>query len=208
MKTILLLVICVIAISINAVFAQDEDQPKSKHGQSVLFNDVYLGYGAGGLFYWTGRMAHSSGFPSEQGSQNFTEPSSAGALLLGYSRTLNRVVSMGFLFGFQDFTYTGTTTQGLQTDYNDLLLEGIARVTFCYLNKPAIRMYSGIGIGITMNFGTATQPGKSFTDRKLYPGGQLTLMGIRFGRALGGFVEFGIGTIGIVNAGISYKFAD
>jgi hypothetical protein len=33
-------------------------------------------------------------------------------------------------------------------------------------------------------------------------------MGLRFGRAFGGFVEFGFGTYGIVNAGLSYKFKD
>ncbi len=212
MKTILLLIICSTVISISTAFAQNQDQPKPKQDQSALFNDIYLGYGAGGLFYWTGRMKHNSGYPSETNSytdpQTFTEPSSAGALLLGYSRTLNRVASLGFLFGLQDFTYTGTAVQAGQTNYSDILLSGLARITFCYLNKPAIHMYSGIGIGITVNFGKATQTGKEFTDRKLWPGGQLTLMGLRFGRAFGGFFEFGFGTLGIVNAGISYKFAD
>ena len=209
MKTILLLIICFIALSISPVKAQEADQPNSTKGQKVLPNDFYAGYGAGGLFYWTGRMAHTSGYPSETGSQKFSNPSSIGAFLLGYNRSLSNVISVGFLFGLQNFTYTGTISSTLvKTDYQDLLLGGMARVLFCYLNKPAVHMYSGIGLGVTMNFGTATQTTGEVTDRKLFPGGQLTLMGIRFGRALGGFVEFGIGTIGIFNGGISYKFSD
>jgi hypothetical protein len=212
MKTILLLTICFIALSIPAVVAQNQDQPTPKQDQAELQNEVYLGYGAGGLFYWTGNMAHSSDYPSEQSAQTFTDPSSAGALYLGYSRSLNKVVSLGFLFGYQNFSYTGTSTSastaGLITEYNDILLSGMARVLFSYVHKPSVRLYSGIGLGITVNFGKATQPNKEFTDRKLWPGGQLTFMGLRFGRALGGFFEFGFGTIGIINAGISYKFSD
>jgi hypothetical protein len=208
MKTALLLISCLILLSITTVRAQDEAQSTPKSGQVLLTNDFYAGYGALGLFYWTGRMAHSSGYPSEVGSQTFTEPTSPGTFFVGYNRNLNKVVAVGFMFGLQNFTYTGKTTYGVTTDYNDLLIGGMAKITFCYLNKPNIRMYSGIGIGLTMNFGTADQPDQTITDRKLFPGGQFTLMGIRFGRALGGFVEFGMGTMGIVNAGISYKFKD
>lgn len=91
---------------------------------------------------------------------------------------------------------------------DDRLITGIARVTFCYLSKPMIRMYSGIGIGLTIDFGRATADGAVTTERKLWPGGQLTLMGLRVGRAFGGFLEFGFGSYGIMNAGLSYKFKD
>jgi len=208
MKTISLLIFCILAINIPAVIAQDQDQPKPEKGQTVLFNDIYLGYGAGGLFYWTGRMKHNGDFPSDESSFKYTDPSSAGALLLGYQRSMNKVVALGFMFGYQNFAYTGTSTSGEKTEFNDILLSGMARVTFAYVNKPSVRLYSGIGFGITVNFGKATSSRQDFTDRKLWPGGQITLMGIRFGRAFGGFFEFGIGTIGIVNAGLSYKFAD
>src|ERR1039457_4842157 len=110
MKTILLLIVCFIALSIPAVVAQDQENPASKQQQFVRPNDVYLGYGAGGLFYWTGRMSHSSDFPSDISSMKYTDPSSVGALLLGYQRSLNRVVGLGFMFGYQDFYYTGTST--------------------------------------------------------------------------------------------------
>jgi len=127
---------------------------------------------------------------------------------------------MGFLFGFQEFSYTGIThytsyysgygndSTQLKLSSNDILLTGIARVQFNYVNKPFIKMYSGIGIGITVNFGKGKIGSDEYSERKIWPGGQLTLMGMRIGRALGGFFEFGFGSYGIINAGLSYKFKD
>lgn len=190
----------------------------TKSSQVTLYNDFYGGYGALSIFYFTGRMNHSSDYPTETNyysNKKFTEPESAGNFFIGYARSLNKVVSTGIMLGFQNFHYTGKghyTSNGIDSaisfNADDLLLTGIARVTFCYLNRPFIRMYSGIGIGLTIDFGKVSVNGDQSTERKLWPGGELTLMGLRFGRAFGGFLEFGFGSYGILNAGLSYKFAD
>lgn len=207
-------------------FSQETTTPNvkpAKTGQDLLFNEVYSGYGAGSIFYFTGRMNHSYEYESRFTQYNgnyysieYTNPKSFGTLFAGYSRSLNRVISMGFIFGYQSFTYTGELSQsaGSSSSYTmentDILLTGIARFTFSYLNKPHIRMYSGIGIGVTVGFGKEIlQEGlDEYSEMKLYPSGQATFMGVRFGGAFGGFFEFGIGTIGILNAGLSYKFSD
>ncbi len=188
----------------------------TKSSQATLYNDFYAGYGALSIFYFTGRMKHSSDYPTESvNSAKFTEPQSAGNFYIGFARSLNKVVSVGFVFGYQNFHYTGSAHMILNGNdsvlriiSDDRLVTGSARLTFCYLNRPFIRMYSGIGIGLTIDFGKATVNGEQSTERKLWPGGELTLMGLRFGRAFGGFVEFGFGSYGIVNAGLSYKFSD
>jgi hypothetical protein len=184
---------------------------KPTTSQSVLSNDFYLGYGGLSVFYFSGQLVSS--FNLGYTVNNFTDPSSPGGIYIGYERSLNKVVSTGFMFGYQDFNSTGTSTdRGSSTlipvTVDDRLLMGVARITFCYVNKPVIHMYSGVGIGITMDFATEKANGQSSSDRKLFPAGQLTLMGLRFGRAFGGFIEFGVGTYGILNAGLSYKFAD
>ena len=207
-------------------FSQNDETKtttSTKTSQSKLYNDFYAGYGALSVFYFTGRMKHSGDYPTESSLYNnnsasgnsFTEPQSAGTIYLGFARSLNKVVSVGFMFGYQNFHYTGKgryISNGndslLSLTADDRLVTGIARVTFCYLSKPYVRMYSGIGIGLTIDFGKATVNGEVTTERKLWPGGQLTLMGLRVGRAFGGFLEFGFGSYGIVNAGLSYKFAD
>ena len=68
-------------------------------------------------------------------------------------------------------------------------------------------MYSGIGIGVTMNYYT-NEESTTNKGQQLLPAGQFTLLGFRVGRALSFFGEFGIGTNSIVNCGISYKFGD
>ena len=198
-----------------------------KNEQWALSNEVYGGYGAGSIFYFTGRMKHTGEYPTELSYYNgryltnidFNTPASAGTFFLGYDRSLNKVISMGCMFGYQNFSYNGTASYSniygspvdsslIKLSSNDMLLTVIARLQFSYVNKPSIRMYSGIGIGITVNFGKGTIGEKESTERRLWPAGQLTLMGLRFGRALGGFFEFGFGSYGIINAGISYKFKD
>ncbi len=220
MKKISFLVMMLMLISTFSFSQNTEATAKTptKNSQATLYNDFYAGYGALSIFYFTGRMAHSSSYPTKSSlftEKNFTEPTSVGTIYLGFARSLSRVVSVGFLFGYQNFHYTAKghlvlngNDSLLNLVSDDRLVTGIARVTFCYLSKPYIRMYSGIGIGLTIDFGKATVNGDPTTERKLWPGGELTLMGLRVGRALGGFLEFGFGSYGIVNAGLSYKFAD
>jgi hypothetical protein len=230
MKKTCTIILLLVGISWST-FAQSSGNNSSgteKTNQAGLFNEIYAGYGAGSIFYFTGRMKHTGDYPTEMTSYNgsylgqktFTTPSSPGTFFIGYGRTLNRVVSMGILFGFQRFTYTGTThytsyyegsysdSSKVKLSSDDILLTGIARLLFSYVNKPSVRVYSGIGIGFTVNFGTGKISDYEYSERRIWPGGQLTLMGVRFGRAFGGFFEFGFGSFGIINAGISYKFKD
>jgi hypothetical protein len=224
MKKTFIILLALIASSpcLNAQTSGTAETKPTKRSQTDMPNDFYAGYGALSIFYFTGRMKHSSDYPTETSyydgvyyyNTDYTEPTSPGTFYLGFARSLNKVISVGFMFGYQDIKYTETfkkdytDTTEYKINASDQLLTGIARVTFCYLNKPSIRMYSGIGIGITIDFGKASGDVDTKTERKLWPGGQLTLMGLRFGRAFGGFVEFGFGSYGIVNAGLSYKFAD
>jgi hypothetical protein len=229
MKKFIGLSILLIIILTTTGFPQTESKPENtgnRQGQNLLFNDFYLGYGAGSIFYFTGRMKHSDSYPTEWDSYNgnllsttYGVPSSFGTITFGYQRCLNRVVSLGIMFGFQDFYYTGDAIEENHQNgvpsytphnikNNDILLSGSARVLFSYVNKPSIRIYSGVALGITVDFGRATFDDQEYADNKLWPGGQLTLMGIRYGRAFGGFFEFGFGSYGIINAGISYKLAD
>lgn len=128
-----------------------------KSSQSTLTNDFYLGYGGLSVFYFSGQLVTS--FNLGISASNLSDPSSPGCIYIGYSRILNHVVSTGFMFGYQDFQSTGTTSvypsnTKIPVTINDRLLMGMARVTFCYVSKPFVHMYSGVGIGITMDFAT------------------------------------------------------
>jgi hypothetical protein len=206
MKTKGILLMCgLMSFSVSAI--------SQKTSQAELPNEVYAGYGAGSVFYFTRVSQAHNGMSSS--SHDYLQ--SAGTFFLGYTRNFNRVVSMGVLFSYMpsstdltsNYIYEnngyGSSTTGSATDD---LLGAITRITFSYVNKPVFRIYSGVAIGVTVDLGKTTINGQTDKTRKLIPAGQLTMFGVRFGRALGGFIEMGIGTQGIINAGITYKIRD
>ena len=221
MKKLLLFILAIMLVVTFPATAQNNEQPpvsKKKTDQSKLYNEVFIGYGIGSLYLFTGTVEHSNysyiyGYNSSE-----TDVRSDGALIFGYNRMLNRVVMLGFTGSYFNVNYDRTYSPGGYGNnyvgivkFNDNLLSGMAKITFNYVNKPMIRVYSSIGMGITVDLASAlgNQPGDvKQTDRKIFPSGQLTFMGLRFGRTFGGFCEFGIGTNAIVTGGINYQFGD
>lgn len=202
MKKLCMLTLALIFTGITASFGQDAEVKRSpeKKSQSDMPNDFYASYGTGTVFYFIER-------------ENLKANTLSGTFLFGFSRSLNKVIAVGF-----QLSYTRIGRSGTSYDYNynasapheitDNLWQGMANVRFRYLNTPSFSMYSGIGMGVTMDFYEETENKIESSGQKLLPAGQLTLLGFRVGRAFSFFGEFGIGTNSIVNAGVSYKFSD
>lgn len=181
-------------------------------------NELYGGYGAGSLYYFTSPLNHNYRLVDYPYYYNTNEddPTSIGTFFLGYNRAVTKVLSIGFQISYmhlnQKIEYIGDPygydTVSYRGEYNDYLITGMARLTFHYLRKPALTLYSGASVGVTVDIGSATVNGQKDNERKLKPAGQLTLFGLRAGKALAGFLEFGVGTNGIVTAGISYRIKD
>ncbi|MCX6245172.1 MAG: hypothetical protein NTU98_10765 [Bacteroidetes bacterium] len=188
----------------------------TKPNQSMLKNEIYGGYGAASVYYFLGRLSHP--YQSSQLwliGNPYSNPESLGTIYIGYSRKFSKVVSMGIVIGYQKFSYTGNVARFTYSDYkwttysgnfDDRLITGITKVTFHYHNKPKFSIYSAIWLGVTLDLGTLTYNGEHSVKNVGYPACQLTFVGFRFGRDFGGFLELGAGTLGIVNAGLSYKF--
>ena len=203
MKKIFILVFALSMFPFLVSTGQNSDQEavkSNKKDQSKLYNDVNIAYGVGSLYLFTGEVNHSYSYANSYYPGSLSDVNSVGAILIGYNRMVSKVVMVGFVASYLNVNYTGKITsyeggyQGI-ANYNDNLFNGIARVTFNYVNKPTVRVYSGIGMGITVDLSNMESPGNDKqTDRKILPAGQITFMGVRFGRAFGGFCEFGIGT--------------
>jgi hypothetical protein len=225
MKKAFLLLIAVTLVSAYSLRAQNIEQPPvTKHSadQSQLYNEVFFNYGIGSLFIFTGTINHD--YPTYSDyyyNYDETDVTTAGSFSIGYNRMLNKVVSIGFIGGYQRLSYTkeyngysyypNDSAYHFTAQCTDNILSGMAKITFNYVNKPMIRVYSGIGMGIGVDL--SSELGDRPTDtkqneKKIVPAGQLTFMGVRFGRQFGGFCEFGIGTNAIVSAGLSYQFGD
>ena len=209
-KTILL---CTFAFALLAAASTLNAQETTEPGRP---NELYLGYGAGSLYYFTGPIDHSYDYYPYYYSTDDQLPTSAGTIFLGYNRSVSKVVSVGFVVSYmhlnQQLDYSsvqyGYDTTGYYGEINDNLITGMTRVIFNYMRKPVLTLYSGASIGATVDLSNSTINGRKDSERKLKPAGQLTLFGLRAGKALSGFFEFGVGTNGIVTAGISYRMKD
>jgi hypothetical protein len=187
------------------VCAQEADH---KTDQTKVLNDVYGGYGAASVYYFKNvggdTYYQNIGYTYLETDGN---TSSAGTFFVGYSRTVTQVIHVGIQFSYQQVK---TPVQGsepvLQGSKYDNIYGMLARVKFSYVNRPVLQLYSGICMGIGIDLYHVDYNGSSYHDRKLLPAGEVVIMGLRAGRKLGGFMEFGFGTLGILNGGISYKF--
>jgi opacity protein-like surface antigen len=173
-----------------------------KNNQVDLSNDFFISYGTGTVFYFIN-------------NEGMTANSMSGTFMAGFARSLNPVIAVGFQMSYTTIDRSGTNydysyppTSAITEKMTDNLWQGLASVRFRYLNKPSFCMYSGIGMGVTMDFYQKNYDDVITKGQKLLPAAQLTLLGFRFGRALSFFGEFGVGTNSILNAGVSYKFGD
>ncbi len=203
MKNLILMMIF-LSSGISLSFSQNNATapPTGKTDQSELYNNFYLSYGIGSLFYYID-------------NHGLTANSTSGNFQLGYSRSVNKVVAVGFQALYSQVDRAGTQSDLYypssysQETATDRLWQGLACLSFHYMNRRAFCMYSGFGIGVTMNSYTQTNySGILKKGQQLLPAAQLTLLGFRIGRTISFFGEFGIGTSSILNAGISYKFGD
>jgi hypothetical protein len=226
MKKMQIIFLVLAVIYSVSLLGQNSDQPPVKNkkpDQSKLYNEVFAGYGIGSIYLFTGKVNHTyNTYPCDNnyyGNYSTTDASSPGMFMVGYNRMINRVIMIGFTGSYINLNYSRTYTYSEYNssnyfgtvNYNDNLLNGMAKLTFNYVNKPKVRVYSGFSMGITVDLSNAQ--GKSSGDqletaKKIIPAGQITFMGIRFGRAIGGFCEFGIGTNSIIAAGLNYQFGD
>lgn len=206
MKKLVLLSMVLIFMGHESSFAQDKsmNNTSEKRDQVNLYNDFYLSYGVGSVYY----------FIDNEGA---TANSTSGAFLLGFSRSLNKIISVGFQFSYTNIGrtseiydyYSSYPSEPSKVVMTDNLWQGIANVRFRYLNRPSFCMYSGMGIGVTMDYYEQKSNGTEISKgQKILPAAQMTLLGFRVGRALSAFGEFGVGTNSILNVGVSYKFGD
>jgi hypothetical protein len=72
-----------------------------------------------------------------------------------------------------------------------------------WIMKPALQVYSGAGFGFRYRHGTYLAEETSDTVNKVLPAFHLNVLGVRFGRKIGFFLEAGIGYKGLLLGGIN-----
>lgn len=131
-----------------------------------------------------------------------------GSISLGYTYNIKKWLSIG-----GTFSYTGvyrnyldrvtTTKTGSENTY-DFCLTPMLR--FTYFNRKYVRFYSQIGLGIAVGRTTMKLNGGKYSLSEFHVSGQASFLGISVGNRLFGFGEIGVGTQGVIVAGIGYRF--
>lgn len=195
MKTKLLAILLMTIIPAATCLGQNEVKKPKPLSQTDVLNDFSISYGIGSVYYYI-----------DQNQNSNLSWNGIGTFMLGYTRSINRVIGVGFEVGFTPVSATNNNSYGNHYTKNYNYLQALARVKFCYLNRPAFVMYSGVAIGVTMNYYNETNSGSTTAGQSLLPAGELSLLGFRLGRSAAFTGEFGIGTLSILNIGFSYKF--
>lgn len=111
----------------------------------------------------------------------------------GYNQTKGDIYNVGQLEG------------ELKRSFITVAIEGQYR----YQNMKKLQLYSGLGIGYTFGSETLNPPvdsGKTSSSGSINRiAWQINAIGIRIGNSVAGFIEFGYGYKGIVNAGLSVQ---
>lgn len=189
----ILMLTLIVSITVKAQNQQTENVAV-QNDQAELVNDVYFSYGLGSLYFIVNQNSSDSYHTS-------------GSFIFGYARSVGKVIAVGFQGSYTNVTHT-ENNNSTASEYADNYWSGLANIKFRYLNRPSFSMYSGVALGIAIDYITEPNSSGGRNYQKYYPAGQLTLLGFRVGRAFSFYGEFGIGTNAIINAGISYKFGN
>lgn len=198
-KTLLLLSLS-LGLLLSNLNAQEVNQSK---------NEVRLGYGA-----LTGpEMANAlfSIWPAI-GIQIFKDTitdyrcSFYGVVSLEYSRRIKPWLNIGITATVNPISTLINSKSGFEFSYNYYLFTLMPRVDFYYINRGIFSMYSGIQVGASMIL-WQDRTGSSVTnDAGMSAAFHLNAFGMRVGKEIGVFMEWGYGFRGVVNFGVSGKF--
>ncbi len=78
----------------------------------------------------------------------------------------------------------------------------MANLKLYWFNFPYVGMYSRFGLGATFGYGRTDNE----YEMRWLPAFQLSIAGVEAGGKLRGFVEYGVGTMGVLQLGLRYKF--
>jgi len=132
--------------------------------------------------------------------------SSPGALFLSYRHIFrNEYMMWGITFGMSSSSGKIYNVGQYEGDIKRKFYTGAIEWEYRYYNRGPVQVYSGIGLGFTFGNETFTpnEVQQESTGTIASVAYQLNAVGIRLGKRLGGYIEFGYGYKGIINLGFS-----
>jgi len=129
-----------------------------------------------------------------------------GVATMEYNRFVTKWLTVGGSLSINPINTVIKTKSDLTLTWSYYLFNVMPKVNFYYLNKDMISLYSGIEAGLATILWTDRQGSTTKTDAGFTTAFHVNAFGIRVGRQIGGFMEWGYGFRGVVNFGVSAKF--
>ena len=175
---------------------------KTKHEFSIRWGTNYDFYESHDYYYywWSPLDRYNSG-KHHLGNKICTE-----SITLSYAREMKRWLTLSInssYYGvFQD--ERENSSDKITNKYRKHRISVYPMVRFTYLNRPMIRLYSSVGLGLGLT--TEGWSNDSSYDNETHLDGQLTFFGISVGKKLFVSSEIGLGAMGYLNMGVGYRF--
>ena len=180
------------------------------YDRSYLHHDIMLSYGlpSTDMFQDINSTMLDDKFPDMRYIRD--NYSGSGIISLTYRHiTKNEMMFWGMTVGYNqtkgDIYNVGQLEGELKRSFITVAIEGQYR----YQNLKKIQLYSGLGIGYTFGNEILNPPADSGNESSSGNinqfAWQINAIGMRIGNSIAGFIEFGYGYKGIVNAGLSIQ---
>jgi hypothetical protein len=184
--------------------AEHKHEVRLTVGVTPIFEDDFFVYNEPAIV----ERYHNVIYPSDLTYRGALKTS--GGYALSYMYSPCRWFSVGMYAGYvgQWQKIHLRSTQAAVSTSTERHLMFVPTVRFTYLNRPMVRLYSSIGIGVGFcRERTRNVDGRlEFSENSRFCPAEVTFLGVSVGRRLFGFAELNVGSLGCCSAGIGYKF--
>lgn len=139
---------------------------------------------------------------------SYTGPTySTGILSAEFNIQFKKWFALGLQANFDGLWSTAysSDTGGRLGSCSGVAFSFLPYARFTYLNRPVVKLYSAVGLGIGAGYRKYDFSG--FSEVLINPAFQMTPIGIMVGKRVYGLFELGVGTVYIgCKAGIGYRF--
>jgi len=129
-----------------------------------------------------------------------------GIATLEYHRFLTKWLTLGGSVSLNPINTILRTKSDLTLTWSYYVLNVMPRVNFYYVNKDIVSLYSGVEAGLATILWSDRKGFSASTDMGVAMAFHINAFGIRVGKQIGGFMEWGYGFRGVVNFGLSARF--
>ncbi len=178
---------------------------------SDLLNEI--GVDAGPVSIFGGFIVGTVDFFNALGSSMSHQTYSSryfGVYNLHYYRQVKPWCQVGAKFtveGSRITRYTDSLQTAIHSISDDLLFTFMPSVRFTYLNRPWVRLYSGVDVGLGYLFSNIQGFSKDDSKgNKFLPAMNITAFGVNVGKGFYGLFELNAGFDSIVKVGIGARF--